>query len=450
MIHSRVRRALTALDLSDYVKSQRETGRYDLEPDFVRRWADQYRAAGSLLKRLQFNPELAEALRLLREITYPSAMQERSRIPSYYPYTCVNILDWYMADCGDDLEAQKRKSVEGVVTLLLDLGNFEMRSLIGCEPTQPLHFEPEFAIERIRMLKDVYTATARLAELIPGCTARPARAPRDYDNVIEYANEPGRLSALVRFSCMPQTRYHDEVLFLRSIHISEFCFYGIRIAVMQAGRAIGRGVLAAARACLEQAIAFGEVLHQIFRVVRSMPPPHFLDFRESAANASAVQSANYQLMDVHLFGLSENKLALFKRIPHLRNVLRYYHPGFLCLRDLLRSVPASGGDAAALLETARQLDSKLLNWRGLHVGFAQLYLSDIPIGTGGTSGAAYLKLFLRNTLFGETTLDAAAAAEFAGAPAAVSETEIARPGMHIAPPRELIGPDKIVAAEPGE
>ena len=450
MIHSRVRQALTALNLSDYVAAQRSAGRFDLEPDFVRRWADQYRATASLLKRLRLSPELAEAMLLLREVTYPSAMQERSRIPSYYPYTCVNILDWYMGDCGEDLEAQKKKSVIGIVALLLDLGKFEMHSLIGCEPFQPLHFEPEFAIERIRVLKDMYAATAQLSEKIPGSSIRLPFAPRTYDTVIDYANEPGRFSALVHFSCMPQTRYHDEVLFLRSIHVSEFCFYGIRIAVVQAKSAISRGALAAARACLEQAIAFGEVLHQIFRVVRSMPPAHFLDFRESAANASAVQSANYQLMDVHLFGLSENKLALFKRIPHLRNVLRYYHPGFLCLRDLLQSVPADDDDAASLLETARQLDSKLLTWRGLHVGFAQLYLSNIPVGTGGTSGAAYLKLFLRNTLFGETTIDPAAAGEFSEACAAISETEIARPGMHIAPPRELIGPDKITVTEPSE
>jgi tryptophan 2,3-dioxygenase len=449
MIHSRVRQALTALNLSDYVAAQRSVGRFDLDPEFVRHWADQYRAAASLLKRLRPSPELAEALLLFREVTYPMAMQERSRIPSYYPYTCVNILDWYMGDCGEDLEALKKKSVIGIVALLLDLGRFETHSLIGYEPFQPSHFEPELAAERIRVLKDVYAATVQLSGQVPGSATRLPLTPRTYDNVIDYAAEPGRFSALLYFSCMPQTRFHDEVLFLRSIHISELCFYGIRIAVVQAREAIGRGALATARACLEQAIAFGEVLHQTFRVVRTMPPAHFLDFRESAANASAVQSANYQLMDVHLFGLSQHKLALFQRIPHLRNVLRYYHPGFVCLRDLLQSV-SPDGDGGPLLETARQLDHKLLTWRGLHVGFAQLYLADIPVGTGGTSGAAYLKLFLRNTLFGETRIDPAAAGELSEACAALSDTEVARPGMYIAPPRDLIGPDKLPATEPAE
>lgn len=441
---------LTELNLCDYVETQRNTGRFDLEPEFVRRWADQYRAAASLLKRADLSPELAEAMLLLREITYPAAMQERSRVPSYYPYTCVNILDWYLDDCGEDLEAQKKKCVPGIVALLLDLGSFEMRSLMGCEHFQSLHFEPEFAIERIRMLKDVYAATVRLSEQIPGASVRLPLAPRTYDTIIDYANEPCRLSALIHFSCMPQTRYHDEVLFLRSIHVSEFCFYGIRIAVVQAKDAISRGALAIAGACIQQAIAFSEVLHEIFRVVRNMPPPHFLDFRESAANASAVQSANYQLMDAHLFGLSEYKRVLFKRIPHLHDMLRPYGPEFSCLRDVLKSIGPDGDDAASLLETARELDSKLLTWRGLHVGFANLYLSDIPVGTGGTSGAAYLKLFLRNTLFGETTIEPADAGDVSELSAAISMIEIDRPDMHLAPPRELIAPDKMPVPEPSE
>jgi tryptophan 2,3-dioxygenase len=447
--HSRVRQALTDLDLSDYVETQRDTGRFDLDAEFVRRWADQYRTAASLLKHADLSPELAEAMLLLREITYPAAMQERSRVPSYYPYTCVNVLDWYLGDCGEDLEAQKRKCVPGIVALLLEIGRFEMHSLIGCEPFQPLHFEPEFAIERIRMLKDVYTATVRLSEQIPGTSVRPL-PPRTYENIIDYANEPGRLSALIQFTCMPQTRYHDEVLFLRSIHVSEFCFYGIRIAVAQARDAITRGALNSARVCLEQAIAFSDVLHQIFRVVRNMPPLHFLDFRESAANASAVQSANYQLMDAHLFGLSEHKRMLFQRIPHLDDMLRPYGSGFLCLRDVLKSIALDDNEAAPLLETARELDSKLLTWRGLHVGFANLYLADIPVGTGGTSGAAYLKLFLRNTLFGETTIDLAADGHFSEPSAVPSTTRIDHPDMHLAPPRDLIAPDKLPVNEPGE
>lgn len=454
MIHSRIREALTELNLPDYVAAQRRAGRSGLDSAFVQQWADQYRASASMLKRGHLSPELAESILLFREITYPMAMLERSPIPSYYPYTCVNILDWYMGDCGEDLEALKRKSVTGIVALSLDVGRFEMHSLIGYEPFPGLKFEPEFAVQRIRLLKDVYAATTRLSARIPNSSTQLPHAPRSYDTIIDYANEPGRISGLIYFSCMPQTQYHDEVLFLRSIHISELCFYGIRIAVVQAREAIERGEFASARMLLEQAVAFSEVLRQVFHLLRTMPPVHFHDFRASAMNASAVQSANFQLLDVHLFGLSEHKVALFNRIPHLRNVLRYSPRGFDCLRDVLSALTQNSNgdddDKAALIKTARELDSKLLNWRGLHVGFARHYLSDTGTGTGGTSGASYLKLFLRNTLFGETTLEQEEAGELSEAGAGVSDTEHAYTGLHIAPPRELIGPDKLIVTEPIE
>lgn len=452
MIHSRIRRTLTELNLSDYVAAQRRAGRSGLDSAFVQQWADRYRALASWSKDGRLSPELAAAVELLREITYPMAMQERSSIPSYYPYTCVNILDWYMGNSGEDFEELKRKSVLGIVALSLDVGRFEMHSLIGCEPFQGLKFEPEFALNRIRLLGDVYTATTRLSVRIPNSSTQLPHAPRAYDTVIEYATEPDRISALVYFSCMPQTQNHDEALFLRSIHMGELCFYGIRIAVEQAKEAIRQKAFANARGFLEQAVAFTEVLRQVFRLLRTMPPEHFHDFRASAANASAVQSANFQLMDVHLFGLSEHKVALFQRIPHLNNLLRHSPRGFDCLRDLLLTVPQNGnaGDAASLIKTARQLDSKLLTWRGLHVGFARQYLTDEGIGTGGTSGAKYLKLFLRNTLFGETTIEQEEAVESSEACAAISDNEMERPGLHIAPPRELIGPDKIIVTEPIE
>jgi hypothetical protein len=116
----------------------------------------------------------------------------------------------------------------------------------------------------------------------------------------------------------------------------------------------------------------------------------------------------------------------------------------------LKSIALDDNDAAPLLETARELDSKLLTWRGLHVGFANLYLADIPVGTGGTSGAAYLKLFLRNTLFGETTIDPAADGQFSESSAALSTTRIDHSDMHLAPPRDLIAPDKMPVNEPSE
>src|SRR5436190_13883509 len=136
MSHPGVRQMLTAMNPSDYVATQRQGGRSGLDSAFVQKWAEQYRDAVSELKRPRLRANLAGANLLAREITYPMAMQEQSSIPSYYPYTCVNILDWYMDDCQGDLEKLKVKSIQGIIALSLDLGRFEMHSLIGYEPFQ--------------------------------------------------------------------------------------------------------------------------------------------------------------------------------------------------------------------------------------------------------------------------------------------------------------------------
>ena len=58
-----------------------------------------------------------------------------------------------------------------------------------------------------------------------------------------------RISGLVNFSCFPQTDFHDEYLFLRVIHISELCFYGIRSCIVETIESLRRGNKAGAVLC---------------------------------------------------------------------------------------------------------------------------------------------------------------------------------------------------------
>jgi tryptophan 2,3-dioxygenase len=445
MTDARARQLLASLKATEYVETQRRVGRAGLEASFVREVAAQHRAASSLLAEAGLSAELKKAVTLLREITYPLAMQERSDFPGYYPYTCVNILDWFMKNGRGGLEDLKRRSILGIVALLADVGRFELHSFVGCEPLQPLHFEPQLALARIQLLREVFAAVRHASALIPGCSCLwPPEVPCS-DRLENYTSGPERLQALVYFSCLPRTQFHDEVLFLRAIHVSELCFYGVRIATAQAVRALRRGAAATACAALEQAAAFADVLRHTFLLLRTMPPEHFHDFRAATANASAVQSINYQLMDIQLFGLSEHKVAAFKRSPYLRCLLRHGSGGPSSLRSLIAALPSDGDDAAmaALLEAARSLDRKLLAWRGLHVAFAVEYLAGVPVGTGGTSGAPYLKLFLRDTLFEETRKEVRLDEAPSDGCGEVGRGEGGIPGVHLAPPRDLMGPDQI-------
>ncbi|HWF06677.1 MAG TPA: hypothetical protein VHA06_23500, partial [Candidatus Angelobacter sp.] len=186
-----------------------------------------------------------------------------------------------------------------------------------------------------------------------------------------------------------------------------------------------------------QATAFASMLHESFRVLQSMPPEHFLDFREVTGQASAVQSFNYQRLDIALFGLSPEKVSIFQRVPHLSSLLQYSSREFASLRSLLNALPQRGNMEERVLELARLLDRHLLSWRGLHLSFALRYLPPEALGTGGTAGPSYLQKFFRQSLFDDTEPDFALIEEIFGGSSKIQEIFRARPGTRIAPAENL-------------
>lgn len=161
-----------------------------------------------------------------------------------------------------------------------------------------------------------------------------------------------------------------------------------------------------------EANAFVNVLYGAFRVLRTMPPEHFAGFRESTGNASAIQSRNYQVMDIYLRGVDPEKRDLYIGMPHLADLARFEHPRFVSLRRALATVAESRvAGADQVLQEARLLDERLLTWRGLHLAFAKSYLPDGGAGTGGTVGAPYLARLLRAGLFPGSVMDVAVVRE---------------------------------------
>jgi len=195
-------------------------------------------------------------------------------------------------------------------------------------------------------------------------------------------------------------------VFLRTIHIAELCFFGLRTIIIETIENLRRQCFPAATKCLNEAIGFAELLHRTFGVLRTMPPDHFADFRDYTENASAIQSRGYQLLDVYFRGVDQHKLRVYKERRHLAFLEKYAHPSFVHLRSLLRQDGTSRSeDWQKVMTAAQQLDAKLKTWRGLHVGFALAYLPPAVSGTGGTVGAPYLKQFLHEGLFSETAID---------------------------------------------
>jgi tryptophan 2,3-dioxygenase len=420
-----------------FLEEQRVNGRAGLPARSIARYSQDHEKVAELLANSRLAVQDVPLAHMLEAITAPLAALHADPVPRYYSYTGVNVLDEYLDGDRLDLDAQKKLCVDGIRALMLDLARFETRSLVGIEPWSQQRFEPEVSIRRLKLLKRQFEALNALGVLMqvpaPGIDAPE---PRIYSVLESYCDEKPLLSAIVQFTCIPSSCSHDEVLFLRTIAEDELCFKAIYLAVRQAGEAMERSLFEAALLFLEQAAAFASMLHESFRVLQSMPPEHFIDFREVTGQASAVQSFNYQRLDAVLFGVSPEKISVFQRVPHLNSLLQFASKEFASLRSQLQTLPENEA-SRNLIQCAKLLDRHLLSWRGLHLSFALRYLPAEAPGTGGTAGLSYLQKFFRQSLFTDTEPDFGLIEEIFGGSSTIREIFRARPGTRVAPAESL-------------
>jgi hypothetical protein len=354
-----VRKWLRNWNTGDFLREQREVGRAGLSPSTIARYAEEHDRVSTLLAECRLSAQDISLARMLEAITAPLAALRADPIPRYYSYTGVNILDEYIDSTRLDLDMQKSLCIAGLRGLMMDLTRFEAHSLVGIEPWSTQKLDADVISRRLMLLKRQFQALEELMHMLH-VTPPPLDdgGPHVYPTLEAYCKEEHPLSAVVQFTCIPSSCSHDEVLFLRTIAEDELCFKAIYLAVRQAGEAMERELLDAAACFLRQATAFAAMLHESFRVLQSMPPEHFLDFREVTGQASAVQSFNYQRLDIALFGLNPEKISVFQRVPHLRSLLQFSSREFASLRSLLNSLPQRNGAEENVIELARLFASR--------------------------------------------------------------------------------------------
>lgn len=437
MTDSKTRDWLRNWNTREFVNQQRKAGRSALSAASIASYASEHERIVEMLANSDFSAQDMRAARMLEAITAPLAALHVDPVPTYYSYTGVNVLDEYIDGERLDLEMQKKLCVEGLYGLLVDLTRFESHSLVGIETWSRQKLDAEIICRRLKLLRSQFAALNTLAEMLRvDLPLTETMSLRPYPTLGEYCKEDPPLSAMAHFTCIPSSPSHDEVLFLRTIAEDELCFKAIYLSVRQAGEAIERGLMEAAELLLRQSTLFAAMLHESFRVLQSMPPEHFLDFREVTGQASAVQSYNYQRLDIALFGISPEKIKIFQRVPHLKSLLQYSSREFASLRSLLHSLPQRNGQER-VMEHARLLDKHLLSWRGLHLSFALRYLPPEAPGTGGTAGPSYLQKFFRQSLFADTVPDFSLIEEIFGGSSKIEEIFRAQSGARIAPPEGL-------------
>ncbi|MFF0560450.1 tryptophan 2,3-dioxygenase family protein [Streptomyces sp. NPDC004266] len=308
---------------------------------------------------------------ILRLLTRP--FSKRLDIPEYYRYTGLHVAGWYLARREDPYEA----GLLLLHALVTDLIALEEREAGLHETTV------EEGAERVRRLEAVLDHLDG-SPIGPDRTMASAELVRlaDHDDVLVRD-----LLVVNRCSGFRRSDKHDEHMFMRSVQACEILFFLVRRTARRATEALGRDRAAYALHMSRFASA-GELLNVVFHALRTLTPELFMGFREATGNASAVQSLNYHLMELVVYGYDERKIETYGRFPHLAPVSSPLLRGFTSLRD----AAAGSGDADAR-EAFEAGEAPLHVWRGRHYGFGRRYLPEMT-GSGGTEGAGYLKRFV--------------------------------------------------------
>jgi tryptophan 2,3-dioxygenase len=224
---------------------------------------------------------------------------------------------------------------------------------------------------------------------------------------------------------------HDEMLFIVIHQVYELWFKELLHEFDRVMQLLTDDNLHRAQHTLKRILTILKVLVAQLDILETMTPLEFLSFRERLAAASGFQSDQFRQIEFVLGGKSEKAIARFPEGSRARAALeqRYQQPtlwdAFLHYlaregypvphaqlhRDVTAPIEPSPdvqailttlyrGDAkhAELCERLVDLDEGFQEWRYRHVKMVERTIGTKP-GTGGSSGAQYLRSTLGRNLF---------------------------------------------------
>jgi tryptophan 2,3-dioxygenase len=210
----------------------------------------------------------------------------------------------------------------------------------------------------------------------------------------------------------------DELLFI-IIHQAFELWFKLTIQEVEAAiRALGQGRIEDAIHALKRAAAIQRLLTQQIHLLETMRPVDFLTFRDHLKPASGFQSLQFReieflagLKDPAYLEFFQNRPAMVERLQrrmHETDLRTAYldavrvrgfavpadpaaDPGGV-LQALARlyEAPEAAPDLYRLSETLLDLDEAFSLWRDHHVRVVERIIG-FKRGTGGSSGAAYLR-----------------------------------------------------------
>jgi tryptophan 2,3-dioxygenase len=207
---------------------------------------------------------------------------------------------------------------------------------------------------------------------------------------------------------------HDELLFIVAHQVYELWFKVVLFELEAARNRIDADDIFFARHYLRRVHVIERILIEQIEVLETMSPQDFLAFRSQLAPASGFQSVQFREIEF-LSGLKEPKyLARVEATPEegARLRKRLDEPS---LDDAFRSLLArrgspslvevfkdreQHGDLFDLCEALLDHDEAFAHWRARHVLMVERQIGS-KTGTGGSSGAEYLRTTLGKRFFPE-------------------------------------------------
>jgi tryptophan 2,3-dioxygenase len=207
---------------------------------------------------------------------------------------------------------------------------------------------------------------------------------------------------------------HDELLFIVAHQVYELWFKVVLDELEATRTRIDADDIFFARHHLRRVHVVERLLIEQIEVLETMSPQDFLAFRSQLAPASGFQSVQFREIEF-LSGLKEPKyLGRIEGTPEEMNRLRrrLEEP---TLADAFRSLverrgsPAlleifrdreNHGDLFDLCEALLDHDEAFAHWRARHVLMVERQIGSKP-GTGGSSGAQYLRSTLDKRFYPE-------------------------------------------------
>ena len=224
---------------------------------------------------------------------------------------------------------------------------------------------------------------------------------------------------------------HDEMLFIVIHQVYELWFKQLLHEVDRVIVLLDKGELHRAQHSLKRILTILKVLVAQLDILETMTPLEFQSFRQRLEAASGFQSDQFRQLEFALGNKSEAAIARFAGDTRARTALekRYQEPtvwdaflrylsreGYMVPKDHLeRNVTAPVAPSpeiqtilievyrrdaknAELCERLVDLDEGMQEWRYRHVKMVERTIGMKP-GTGGSSGAHYLRTTLSSPVF---------------------------------------------------